>query len=320
MMARLTVGTDQGVFRADSDSGLSHGEDGPPSAAHLALADGILYALTAEGALWAQVGESAWRQVNARPVLDEVWSVAADPRVAGRLYLGVSPALVHRSDDGGETWTACESVREIPGYERWTFPPPPHIPHVRSIAADPRQAGALYIGAEEGGVYHSPDGGATWESLNDGLYWDVHTVTPTSDPQRLYATTGAGFHRSDDGGQSWRRSMVGLDRGYTVAFAVSPLDKDLVFVVAAAGPPPTWGAGANAALYRSQDGGERWTQVQDGVPPSFHSMPAALVVDGGGGLYLAAAGQVFASRDERGLTWRLAVDDLPAIRALIVRG
>ena len=60
--------------------------------------------------------------------------------------------------------------------------------------------------------------------------------------------------------------------------------------------------------------------MQDGLPPSFHSMPAALATDEGGGFYLAAAGQVFASRDERALTWRLAVDELPAIRALVVRG
>ena len=314
-MATLFIGTESGVYRL-ADGAVPVREDGgPPSVAFLTKGHDGIYALTRERALWARAATGAWRLVNAAPTADEVWSFAADPRLPGRLYLGVSPALLHRSDDGGASWTACESIRRIPGYERWTFPPPPHIPHVRSIALDPDQPGALYIGVEEGGVYHSRDGGDTWTSLNEGLYWDVHTVTPAGAGDRLYATTGGGFYRSDDGGAHWRHLTTGLDRGYTVPFLVMPGRQDRIFTVAAATPPPGWRNGANAALYRSDDGGDRWARLGEGLPESFDVMVPALTLDEAGSLYAASGNRVFVSRDQ-GERWQTLADDLPAGRAL----
>jgi photosystem II stability/assembly factor-like uncharacterized protein len=227
----------------------------------------------------------------------------------------VSPALLYRSDDGGETWTACVSVRRIPGYERWTFPPPPHIPHVRSIAPDPLVEGAVYIGVEEGGVYRSPDGGETWESLNEGLYWDVHAVLPGPDGQRLYATTGGGFYRSDDGGRRWEQRMAGLDRRYTVGLALAPAQPRRLYVAAAATPPPGWREGANAALYASEDAGEHWRRLTGGLPDRLDEMVGALMADEDGGVSAAAGGTLFVSRDG-GASWRCLATGLPRIRAL----
>ena len=315
-MAAVLIGTDEGVLRLESGGAGVRQEGGSPPAALLTSAGDHVYAVRREGALWERRAEGAWRQVSARMVEDEVWSFAADPRVPGRLYLGVSPALLYRSDDGGRSWTACESIRRIPGYETWTFPPPPHIPHVRSIAIDPAAPGAVYIGVEEVGIYRSPDGGETWEGLNDGLYWDVHTVTPAPEGARLYATTGAGFHRSDDGGRRWQPIKDGLDRSYTVPFTMSPANPQRVFTAAASAPPPAWRrAGADAAIYRSDAGGAHWTQLRRGLPDRFDTMVARLVLDGAGGVYAASGSALYASDDE-GDSWRLLADDLPPVRTL----
>ena len=87
------------------------------------------------------------------------------------------------------------------------------------MVPDPQVLGAVYIGVEEGGIYPSGDQGETWERLSERLYWDVHTVTPAG--LRLYATTGRGFYRSDDGGRHWRHLMSNLERRYTVPMVVS---------------------------------------------------------------------------------------------------
>jgi hypothetical protein len=309
-MSGLLIGTEGGVFRLDEE--VRPEAQAPPVRFLAAVGDQVV-AVAQDGALWRREPDGRWRIVNERPVTEEVWSFAADPRLDGRLYLGVSPALLHRSDDGGRRWTACESVRRIPGYERWTFPPPPHIPHVRSIAPDPGTPGALYIGVEEGGVYRSPDGGATWQGLNRGLYWDVHTVVPAPDGRRLYATTGIGFHLSEDEGRQWRHVDAGLDRSYTVACVAAD---GQVFLAAAAAPPPAWTRGADAALYRSDDEGEHWTRLGRGLPPRFDMMVRAMAVTAGA-VHAAAGGEVYASQDH-GESWQLVARGLPAVHALAV--
>ncbi|HZQ35637.1 MAG TPA: exo-alpha-sialidase [Dehalococcoidia bacterium] len=312
-MVRLLAGTADGILWLDDAGARPEGD--VPAPRFLARTAQAVYAFSAENSIWRRDEDGAWTCVAEHTIDDEVWTFAADPRLSGRLYLGVSPALLYRSDDGGASWTACDTVREIPGYDTWTFPPPPHIPHVRSVAPDPAITGGIYIGVEEGGIFRSPNGGRTWLSLNEGLYWDVHTVTPAPDG-RLYATTGDGFYRSDDGGDRWTHYADGLDRGYTVTFAASPADPNLVFTAAAATPPPGWRNGANAALYRSADGGEHWERLHDGLPERFDRMVGALVTERGNRVAAAAGGSVYLSED-RGEHWRTLADGLPAVTALL---
>lgn len=327
-MSDILIGTDEGIFRLDKGSKDIQHETGPSSIAFLASTQAGVFALcrdevgaftnsfgVSKSVLWFRNGKNDWQLVNEHPVAEEVWSFAADSRMEGRLYLGVSPALLYLSDDGGKSWTACESIRRIPGYDQWTFPPPPHIPHVRFIAPDPQVVGAVYIGVEEGGIYRSADQGKTWESLNEGLYWDVHTVVPSPDGTRMYATTGRGFYRSDDGGHHWRHIMAGLDRRYTISCITSQAQPERLYTAAAAGPPGTWKMGANAALYRSDDAGEHWVRLEQGLPSPFDTMVRSLVLDEAGNVYAASGNELFASFDE-GETWKLVAGDLPTVRAL----
>ena len=279
----LMLGTGAGLFGLTNSNEFQVEQGGPPSVAFLAAGPDATYALTAAGALWLRPAGGGWREAHPRPVAAEAWSLAADPKLPGRLYIGVSPAMLHLSNDGGTSWKACESIRTIPGYDTWTFPPPPHIPHICSIAADPLVPGAVYIGVEEGGVYRSEDEGETWASLNQGLDWDVHTILPAAQPGRLFATTGVGFHRSDDAGRSWRHITAGMDRRYTIPLVASGSDGSRVLTAAAATPPPGWRANgtANAAIFASADAGEHWTQAAEGLPARFDSMVRWLLSDAG---------------------------------------
>jgi photosystem II stability/assembly factor-like uncharacterized protein len=310
-MQALLCGGNSGVVRVED--GRTEIEDGPRSAGFLTHTGDETYAISTGGELWGRNEKGKWRLINGQAIPDEVWSFGADPRLAGRLYAGASPALLYRSDDGGETWIACESLRKVPGYDTWTFPPPPHIPHVRSIAIDRETPGALYIGVEEGGIYRSPDGGETWESLNEGLYWDVHTVTPAVSGEDLFATTGAGFHRSHDRGGHWQH--IGLPRRYTVPFLVSRVQPGRLYTAAALGPPPSWRDGVNAAIYRSDDSGGEWLELHSGLPERFDVMVGALTESTNGDVYAAAGSELYASADG-GDSWRLVAEGLPPVRAM----
>jgi photosystem II stability/assembly factor-like uncharacterized protein len=211
-------------------------------------------------------GGRTWTDVT--PALareEEVWSLAASPAVKDTVYVGTSHARLFRSEDRGRLFKECEGFLKIPGRDRWTFPPPPHIPHVRSIAFDPHEPSTMYVGVEEGGVFRSRDSGVTFETLNDGIYADIHTVAvDPRDSRRLYATTGGGFYLSNNAGKSWEPITDGLTRSYTIPLLVSSHDSDKIFTAAAMGPPPTWRVGPtgpDAILYRSDDRGETFTAI-----------------------------------------------------------
>lgn len=310
-MSELLAATVQGVFTIQP--GGARLEEGPLGVHFLARGADATYAVADDGSLWRR-DAGGWRLLNGRTVDDEIWSFNADLRSPGRLYLGVSPALVYRSDDEGATWTACDSLRRMPGYETWTFPPPPHIPHVRSITPDPRVAGGVYIGVEEGGVFRSPDGGNTWESLNDGLYWDVHTVVPDDLGPDVYATTGAGFHYSSDSGAHWEH--VPLPHRYTVPLLATRARYRSLLTVAAEGPPPTWSDGVNGAIYKSSDGGRSWRKLTRGLPEKLDRMASCLIEDDSGRITAAIGGRILLS-DDGGEGWQAIAENLPDVRSLV---
>src|SRR5207244_681746 len=120
----------------------------------------------------------------------------------GTLYVGIEPAMLFRSADGGTTWTRLAAIDALPTRASWYFPPPPHQPHVRSIDFLPHAARSVLAGVEVGGVLLSPDGGVSWREMNDGVHVDVHTVRPDpGQPGRLIAVTGDGVYRSEDDGE-----------------------------------------------------------------------------------------------------------------------
>ncbi len=262
------------------------------------------------GRTWTDVTPTLGRE-------EEVWSVAASPAVKDCVYVGTSHARLFRSEDRGRLFKECDGFLKIPGRDRWTFPPPPHIPHVRSIAFDPHEPSTMYVGVEEGGVFRSRDGGSTFETLNDGIYEDIHTVAvDPRDSRRLYATTGDGFYLSLNAGRSWEPITQGLTRRYTIPLLVSAPDSERIFTAAAMGPPPTWRvgpAGPDAILFRSDDRGESFTAVSAeqgfgrGMLMRLRSDPQ----NGGGFFAVSNDGSVLrASAD--GLSLETIAEKLPA--------
>jgi hypothetical protein len=234
-------------------------------------------------------GGRSWQDITPRSARDEeVWALAAAPDVSGQLFVGTSHARLFRSDDRGSSFQECSAFLKLPGRERWSFPPPPHIPHVRSIAFDPTRPDTIYVGVEEGGIFRSQDRGESFEPTNHNIYPDIHCVmVDPEDDQRLYATTGRGLYLSVNAGASWR-FVKGLSRSYTIPIWRHRRDAT-IYTAAAAGPPPTWSmgpVGADALMFRSTDRGESFCPVAtgDGSPLATRGMVMRLREDCSGAL------------------------------------
>jgi photosystem II stability/assembly factor-like uncharacterized protein len=288
----LLVGTANGAFRAEVN-----GDE--PRVEALGLEDvgglrcplvvdrqdpQVLFAGTVRaGVLRSDDAGKSWRPVNEGLTKPEVWWLEQHP-VTGELWAGTSPAAMFASQDGGKRWRECDQVQALPRVPEWTFPGPPHIPHVKHInlrAADPLDI----LGAvEEGWLIRSRDGGATWQNLTEGTEFDSHTAYfMPDDPRVIISTSGSGVYRSEDGGATFSASDTGLDCRYMAHLVINAATPRTVFTAAASVPPPGWSRpeGARSAVYRSGDQGKRWSRLTGGLPDDIAAAPRAVAGDPG---------------------------------------
>jgi photosystem II stability/assembly factor-like uncharacterized protein len=163
------------------------------------------------------------------------WRLARDTR--GTLYL----MMARRSDDGTFANAGDGALyRSTDGAERWTrIPLPKGVNGPNGLAIDPQDSGRLYLaawgrsipqGTEDGGIYLSPDAGATWRRV---LAEDQHVYDVTIDPHDLRVLYAAGFEasawRSADRGLTWRR-IPGFDFKWGHRVIVDPRDPARIFI------------------------------------------------------------------------------------------
>ena len=125
----------------------------------------------------------------------------------------------------------------------------------------------MWVGISAVGVFHTADGGTTWEAQNRGVravggpdeYPEtgqcVHKVGLHPDrPQVLYQQNHSGAYRSDDGGSSWVDRTAGLPNIPINSVTVDPADFKRVWVA------------ADVGVYQSLDLGAHWAAFASGLP------------------------------------------------------
>ncbi|TAK06395.1 hypothetical protein EPO44_05460, partial [bacterium] len=149
---------------------------------------------------------------------------------------------------------------------------------VAAIAVSPLDPNHWLIGAAQGGIWGTPNGGITWTPLTDAqasLAMGAIAFAP-SDPTIIYAGTGegqfgnlgyagAGLLKSTDGGNTW--TLLATDTFAKTAFSdikVDPINPDIVVVATVFGlagldfklprdVPPR-------GIFKSTDGGVSWSR------------------------------------------------------------
>jgi photosystem II stability/assembly factor-like uncharacterized protein len=242
------------------------------------------------------------------------------------LFAGAEPASLYRSDDLGESWHDLAALRGVPGTDKWHFPPPPHIAHVKSVTIHPTRGRTLYACIEQGALLTSEDDGASWKELDDysrpddPTYRDTHRIElHPKNPEIAYLTTGVGTYRSEDGGRTWRGlpSRGGLF-GYPDFLFLDPQDPDTLYVAGAEKSPKEWpGDGtANSAVLKSSDGGRTWRELRAGLPAritgGIEAMGRHTWQRGTMLIFATANGEIYASDDD-GESWTLIAQGLAPI-------
>jgi photosystem II stability/assembly factor-like uncharacterized protein len=151
-----------------------------------------------------------------------------------------------------------------------------------ALAVDPRNSNVVYMGAPQGGVWKTTDGGGTWTPLTDqqnSMAVGAIALDPVN-PDTVYVGTGnlltfmygAGILKSTDGGATWTDipgpftgpfgSSSFFGGGHVISLAVNPANPQIVLAGAF-----LWNNTScphqldRAGVYRSVNGGSTWTQV-----------------------------------------------------------
>jgi hypothetical protein len=282
-----------------------------------------------DGGLWvSDDGRGTdWRQLTAGLDRPHIYALSAR-RVGARvtLFLGTSPAGLYRSDDLGETWRELAAIHDVPDSDKWTFPPPPHIAHVKDIVFHPREAATLYVLVEQGGLLKSTDDGesfielAAYSTPEDSAYRDAHRLLIDEvDPDLFHLAAGEGLYRSTDGGETWQHlTRRDGEMGYPDFLFRHPDDRAVLYMAGSHRNPMTWyeEGMARALIMRSTDGGTGWTPLDRGFPdPVIGAFEAMSLHHWPGGMTLligTATGEVYASEDG-GDNWTCIAEDLTPI-------
>jgi len=290
---------------------------------------GGIYAGVHRGGVFVSNDRGAnWEARGSGITINHVYSLAyavEDGKPA--IYAGTEPPGIFRTRDEGRSWDELPGWRDMPGKDKWLFPMPPHIPHAKTIAVDPRDPRIFYVGVEQAGLFKTVDGGQSWRELDsysrpdDESYRDVHQIVlRPNHPDELYMTTGMGLYRSRDGGESWGhltyRNTFRI--GYPDKLIFSPQDDRTMFICGSHANPGTWIKlhTADAAIMVSHDAGESWSLASTGMPDPLSANLEAMCLyawPGGFDLFTGTTdGKVYFSADGA-QSWRLIGSDLAPV-------
>jgi photosystem II stability/assembly factor-like uncharacterized protein len=239
----------------------------------------VIYAATATGGVWKSTNAGvAWTPVFDSVRTGGVGAIAVAPSNPDVVWVGTGESNnmrssswgtgVYKSTDGGKTWSGAML---------------PKSQHIGKIVIDPRDPNTVYVAAlgplwapgGERGLYKTTDGGKTWTNTKEISKYTgfAEIAMDPSNPDVLYAAAQmrerreygflpagpeAAIFKTTDGAKSWTQLKTGLPAGDLgrIGLSVCSSRPATVYAMVHARAPGN-------GLYRSDDAGTTWRQVND---------------------------------------------------------
>ena len=203
--------------------------------------------------------------------------IAINPDNKNCWYAAVGSGGVWKTENAGTTWKSI--FDEQKSYSIGCITIDPNNQHIIWVGTG-ENVGGRHVGYGDG-VYRSDDGGKTWKNM--GLKESHHIskiiIHPKNSDIIWVAAQGPlwnkggerGLYKSTDGGKSWKKTLSDNEWTGATDIVIDPRNPERLYAA-------TWqrhrnvaaymGGGPGTAIYRSEDGGESWTKLKNGLPGS----------------------------------------------------
>jgi photosystem II stability/assembly factor-like uncharacterized protein len=209
-----------------------------------------------------------------------VFHMAVDRRQGGRIYAAVNSGIygpnVFWTDDLGESWNKSPKPPRFPKGSKLTVK---NLWHITPGRED--EPGKLYLGADPHALFESGDGGRSWEVVDgitfheDRKAWNpgfggpcLHTIVVDRRSKRgmWVGLSAAGVYHTSD-----FRKWKPMNKGIRVDFAPDkyPAFGQCVHKFSPSADGRTLFLQNHGGVYRSEDYGETWKDIGNGLPSDF---------------------------------------------------
>ncbi len=259
-----------GPFRGGRSAAVT-GVPGAPNLFYFGATGGGVWKTTDGGRTWGNISDGYFGgSIGAVEVAQSdpnvIYVGGGEKTLRGNVSSGYG---IWKTEDAGKTWTSAGLKNSR------------HVPRIRIHPTDHNIVyaavlGNIYKPTEERGVYKSTDGGTTWSRklfANDQS-GAVDLVLDPNNPRILYASTwrakrtpyslssggeGSALWKSVDSGETWveisKKEGFPKDTLGIIGVTVSPKNSNRVWAIVE--------NKEKGGLFRSDDGGEKWTRVNE---------------------------------------------------------
>jgi len=223
-----------------------------------------------------------WENNGPTNIGGRITDIARHPTDSETFYIGCSVGGVFKTIDGGNNW--------VPVFDDVISP------SIGNIGISLSNPDVIYVGTGEAngsgtsgaffgtGIYKSTDAGETWNSA--GLEQSNHIgrlVVDKNDPDIVYAAatgklygkgTNRGLYKTTNGGDDWQKILFVSDSTACIDVAVHPTNSDIIYAVTWERHRFPWGrdyGGPTSAIFKSEDSGQNWTRLENGLPQNIES-------------------------------------------------
>lgn len=203
--------------------------------------------------------------------------IAVHPSKPHCWYVAVGSGGVWKTENAGTTWTPLFDKQSV--YSTGCITIDQENPNIIWVGTG-ENVGGRHVGFGDG-IYRSNDGGETWKNvgLKESQHISKIIIHPSNSNIIWAAVQGPlwnkggdrGLYKSIDNGKNWRKVLGNNEWTGVTDLVLDPRNPDRMYAA-------TWqrhrnvasymGGGPNTAIYRSEDGGENWSKLSNGLPKS----------------------------------------------------